>query len=373
MDRNIQMVDLQGQYKRLQAEIDEAIQKVLQEAQFIKGPQVGRFEEEISLYLGSKHTIGVANGTDALQICLMALELEPGDEVLLPTFTYVATAEVIALLKLRPVLVDVCKDSMNIEVDRLDNFLSKKTRAIVPVHLFGQGAHMKPLLEWANKNNIWVIEDNAQSLGASFYAWDGGESKMAGTLGHMGITSFFPSKILGAFGDGGAIFTQDTVLADKIRQIANHGQREKYIHERVGVNSRLDTLHAAVLSAKLKHIDQFISRRQAAAAMYDALLKDSDLILPHRSPWSSHVFHQYTLQLPKGMDRERVRAQLMEAGIPTMVYYPLPLHRQKAYAQEGFFPHAEELCQTVLSLPMHTELDPTTLAYIAESLLKTLS
>lgn len=374
--KKIQMVDLQGQYQKIKHEIDCGIQEVLDSATFVKGGVVSSFEQHLASYTGAKHVIPVGNGTDALQIALMALGLQPGDEVLTPTFTFIATAEVVALLGLKPVLVDVDWDTMNISLDAARRAITDKTKAIVPVHLFGQCAEMEGLLALAKEKGLYVVEDACQAIG-SVYRFSDGSEKQAGTMGDVGCTSFFPSKNLGCYGDGGAIFTNDDILASKMRAIANHGMVVRYYHEMVGVNSRLDSIQAAVLDVKLKYLDEYIVARQEAAAYYDDAFAGNDKILiPVRQANSTHVYHQYTLRL-RGVDRDLLRAKLGDKGIPAMVYYPVPLHMQKAYRDEryaeGDFPVAECLAGCVLSLPMHTELDEEQLAYITRSVLEEIS
>lgn len=374
--KKIQMVDLQGQYQKIKHEIDCGIQEVLDSATFVKGGVVSSFEQHLASYTGAKHVIPVGNGTDALQIALMALGLQPGDEVLTPTFTFIATAEVVALLGLKPVLVDVDWDTMNISLDAARRAITDKTKAIVPVHLFGQCAEMEGLLALAKEKGLYVVEDACQAIG-SVYRFSDGSEKQAGTMGDVGCTSFFPSKNLGCYGDGGAIFTNDDILASKMRAIANHGMVVRYYHEMVGVNSRLDSIQAAVLDVKLKYLDEYIVARQEAAAYYDDAFAGNDKILiPVRQANSTHVYHQYTLRL-RGVDRDVLRAKLGDKGIPAMVYYPVPLHMQKAYRDEryaeGDFPVAECLAGCVLSLPMHTELDEEQLAYITRSVLEEVS
>jgi len=367
----IQMVDLQSQYLRIKSEIDEAIQQVLDSTAFIQGPAVKFFSESLATYLNSKAVVPCANGTDALQIALMALGCKPGDEVILPVHTYVATAEVIALLGLSPVFTEVDENTFNIDVKQIESKITDRTFAIVPVHLYGQCAEMEPLLEIARRKNIYVIEDVAQALGA-VYSFSDGRKLKAGTMGTIGCTSFFPSKNLGCFGDGGAIFTQDVLLAEKIRMIANHGQRIKYHHDIIGVNSRLDTIQAAILNVKLNYLDDYAKRRNAVAEYYDRELRHLSFIeLPVRAKNSSHVFHQYTLKL-KGISREDFKSYLEYKGIPSMIYYPVPLHLQKAYQRpeypEGTFNITERLSQTVLSLPIHTEMTEVQLSYICNSI-----
>ena len=367
------MVDLQQQYQRIKPEIDAAIQAVIDSAAFVKGAQVEQFAGHLAAYTGAKHVIPVANGTEALQIALMALGLKPGDEVITPTFTFIATAEVVALLGLTPVVVDVNWGTMNMSVEAVRKAITPRTKAIVPVHLFGQCADMEPLLELAREHNLYVVEDTAQAIGAR-YTFSDGKTAQAGTMGNIGCTSFFPSKNLGCYGDGGAMFTNDDELAQKIRIIANHGMTIRYHHDLIGVNSRLDTIQAAILDTKLLHLDEYTAARQAAAAYYDKAFAGCDKILtPERSAHSTHVFHQYTLRLV-GVDRDAVRERLTQAGVPAMIYYPIPLHLQKAYQdpryKEGDFPVAERLAACVLSLPMHTELDEEQLAYITEQVLR---
>jgi UDP-2-acetamido-2-deoxy-ribo-hexuluronate aminotransferase len=366
----IQMVDLKGQYLKIKPEIDQALQNVIDEAAFIKGKQVKDFEKEIATYIGGKHCISCANGTDALQIALMALDLKEGDEVIVPAFTYIATVETAALLRIKIVLVDVCPDTFNIDPLKLERAITHKTKAIIPVHLYGQCADMESILNIARKHGLWVIEDAAQGMGA-IYMFANGSKNKAGNIGTIGCTSFFPSKNLGCFGDGGALFTNDDALAQKISMIANHGQAQKYIHELIGINSRLDTLQAAILSIKLKKLDAYIVARQKAAEYYDLHLDQNKVTIPQRSAASSHVFHQYTVKV-KNKDRDLLKAKLQENGIPSMVYYPLPVHLQPAFSGLGYksgdFPIAEQLCSEVISLPMHTELSEEQLAYITKQL-----
>jgi len=374
--QKIQMVDLVTQYRKIKPEVDEAIFAVLDSAQFIKGPLVKIFEDNLATYLGSKHVIGVANGTDALQIAMMALGLKPGDEVITADFTYVATAEVIALLQLKPILVECDPNTFTIDPAAIERAITPKTKAIVPVHLFGQCADMEPILEIAKRNNLLVIEDNAQAIGAD-YTFSNGEMKKAGCIGDIGTTSFFPSKNLGCFGDGGAVYTNNDELATKVRMIANHGQSVQYYHDEIGVNSRLDTIQAAVLNVKLKNLDEYISARQTLAAAYDSAFSGlAHAKIPARAAYSTHVFHQYTMVLC-GKDRNEVRAALAEKGIPSMIYYPLELHNQKAYRDANYsdkdFPITCELSKSVLSLPMHTEMQEDQLAYIIENVTKLLS
>lgn len=366
----IRMVDLQKQYRKIRSDIDNSIQEVLNEAAFIQGRHVKEFESALAQYCNVEHVISCGNGTDALQIALMALDPDPGDEVILPVFTYVATAEVIALLQLKPVFVDVDARTFNLDIGQVADKLSTRTRAIVPVHLFGQCADMEPLLQLARKQNIAIIEDAAQALGAA-YTFPDGVSQAAGTIGDIGCTSFFPSKNLGCFGDGGALFTRDSSLAQRLRMTANHGQKTKYYHDLVGVNSRLDTLQAAVLKVKLTHLDGYTRSRQEAARHYDDAFADLEgIVRPFQTPNAAHVFNQYTIQVANGR-REALRDFLRSKGVPSAIYYPLPLHLQKAYQKQGFgegsFPVAEQLCRSVLSLPIHTELSPEQLDYICDA------
>ena len=370
--KKIQMVDLQTQYTKIKEEIDASIAEVINSASFIKGPKVAEFQAHLEQYTGAKHVINVGNGTDALQIALMGLGLQPGDEVITPTFTFIATAEVVALLGLTPVVVDVDWETMNMDIESVRRAITPHTKAIVPVHLFGQCANMEAIMELANEHHLYVIEDACQAIGAQ-YTFSNGETKQAGTIGHIGCTSFFPSKNLGCYGDGGAIFTNDDALADKMQAIANHGCHIRYHHDEVGVNSRLDSIQAAVLDAKLPHLNEYIAARQKAAAYYDKAFADNEkLLIPGREPHSTHVFHQYTLRVV-GADRDALRESLAARGIPAMIYYPVPLHQQKAYLdpryKDGDFPAAERLAACVLSLPMHTELDEEQLQFITSSVL----
>ena len=371
--RKIQMVDLQTQYQRIKKEIDAGIEEVINSAAFIKGPKVAEFQAHLEQYTGAKHVINVGNGTDALQIALMGLGLQPGDEVITPTFTFIATAEVVALLGLTPVVVDVDWNTMNMDIESVRHAITPKTKAIVPVHLFGQCADMESIMALAEEHHLYVVEDACQAIGAQ-YTFSNGETKQAGTIGHIGCTSFFPSKNLGCYGDGGAIFTNDDALDAKMRAIANHGMVVRYHHDMIGVNSRLDSIQAAVLDAKLPHLDEYIAARQKAAAYYDQAFGNNDkLLIPGRQEHSTHVFHQYTLRVV-GADRNRLREGLAERGIPAMIYYPVPLHQQKAYLdpryKDGDFPVAEKLAACVLSLPMHTELDEEQLAFITSNVLE---
>ncbi len=373
LPNKIQMVDLKGQYQKIKTEVDAAMNEVISSTSFINGPAVKEFQSDFETYLNIKHVIPCANGTDALQIAMMALDLKQGDEVITANFTYVATAEVIGLLGLSPVLVDVNQDTFNIDIDSIERNITSKTKAIVPVHLFGQCADMERIMAIAKKHNLFVIEDTAQAIGAD-YSFSDGRNFKAGTIGTIGCTSFFPSKNLGCFGDGGAIFTNNDELAKKIRMIAHHGQSVQYVHEVLGVNSRLDSIQAAILKIKLKHLDEYALSRNKVADFYDkAFSNHSKIKIPSRSKNSTHVFHQYTLQII-GYDRSELREKLTEHGIPAMIYYPIPLHKQNAYKNERFktndFPITQKLCDTVLSLPMHTELDEDTLNYITNTLLR---
>lgn len=371
--KKIQMVDLKGQYEKIKTEVDEGIQNVINSTAFINGPSVKEFQASFEKYLNAKHVIPCANGTDALQIAMMALGLKAGDEVITASFTYVATAEVIGLLGLTPVLVDVYPDTFDIDIEAIERNITPKTKAIVPVHLFGQCADMERIMALAKKHNLFVIEDVAQAIGAD-YTFKDGTVKKAGTIGHVGCTSFFPSKNLGCYGDGGAIYTNDDNLATQLKMIAHHGQSVQYVHDVLGVNSRLDTIQAVVLNAKLKHLDEYAAARNKVADHYDkAFANNSKLKTPARAKFSNHVFHQYTLQLVN-VDRAKLREQLAERGIPAMIYYPIPLHMQKAYTsdryKQGDFPVTEKLCASVLSLPMHTELDEETLSFITKTVLE---
>jgi UDP-2-acetamido-2-deoxy-ribo-hexuluronate aminotransferase len=366
----IQMVDLKGQYKHIKTEIDAAVLDCLESTAFINGPAVRSFQQHLETYLGVRHVIPCANGTDALQIAMMALGLQPGDEVIVPAFTYVATAEVIALLRLTPVMIDVQPDTFNITADLVAAAITPRTRAIVPVHLYGQSADMEGIMSLAKKHNLFVIEDNAQAIGAD-YTFTNGTKQKTGTIGHIGCTSFFPSKNLGCYGDGGAIFTNDDALAAELRMVANHGQKVRYYHDVVGVNSRLDTLQAAILDIKLAHLDRYNAARLAVADTYDAAFaKIPALKTPARAAYSTHVFHQYTLQVPPAQ-REALQSHLQNCGVPSMIYYPVPLYKQGAFAnsvpQNFSLPVTEMLCASVLSLPIHTEMDAATLQHIIQS------
>ncbi|MCW3467927.1 DegT/DnrJ/EryC1/StrS family aminotransferase [Chitinophaga nivalis] len=366
----IQMVDLKRQYTKIKSQVDVAIQEVLENAAFINGGAVQQFAGELQQYLDVKHVIPCANGTDALQIAMMALGLEPGDEVITPSFTFIATAEVIALLRLKPVFVDIDPQTYCLDVAQVEKAITPKTKAIVPVHLYGHVTDMEALMEVANKHNLYVIEDNAQAIGGN-YTFKDGSTKKAGTIGHIGCTSFFPSKNLGCYGDGGAIFTNDDQLAAQIRMVANHGQSARYYHDVVGCNSRLDTVQAAVLRIKLPLLDEYIKARRAVADAYDAAFADvPQITTPYRAPYSYHVFHQYTLQL-NGADRNELQKYLAEKQVPSMIYYPVPAHRQKMFAEYGSdafdLPVTDSLTSKVISLPIHTEMDTDQLDHIIQS------
>jgi len=367
------MVDLKRQYQHIKAEVDAAIQSVIDDTAFINGPEVTRFAEELAGNLGVKHVIPCANGTDALQIALMALGLQPGDEVITPSFTYIATVEVVALLRLKPVFVDVDKDTYTINAESLKQAITPNTKAIIPVHLYGQAANMEEILAIAGERNIPVIEDNAQAIGGDYTFSDGRKVK-TGAMGLIGCTSFFPSKNLGCYGDGGAIFTSDDTLAAQIRMIANHGQSKKYYHEVVGCNSRLDAIQAAILRIKLRRLDQYCDARRRVADYYDAAFAGNPrIVTPFRAPYSRHVFHQYTLQL-EGVDRDRVQEKLAERGVPSMIYYPVPCHKQNMFrglgASEFDLPVTDFLQDRVISLPIHTELTGEELKFITSHVLQ---
>jgi len=371
--RPIQMVDLKEQYKKIKSEIDVAVMKVIETAAFINGPQVQSFANSLAEYNGVKQVIPCANGTDALQIAMMALDLQPGDEVITPSFTYIATTEVIALLKLTPVFVDVDPETFCINPAAIEKAITPKTKAIVPVHLYGQAANMEEIMKIAVAHNLYVIEDNAQAIGSKFYFSDG-TMKKTGSIGTIGTTSFFPSKNLGGYGDGGAITSDDDQLANKMRMIANHGQSKRYYHDIVGCNSRLDSLQAAVLEVKLNYLDQYIDARRQLADAYDAAFSGHPKIkTPFRAPYSKHVFHQYTLVL-EGIDRDKLHAYLAEHNIPSMIYYPVPAHRQKMFSQFNSssteLPVTDWLTERVISLPMHTEMDEEQINFITSSVLK---
>lgn len=372
--RKIQMVDLKGQYDGIKEEVNISIQDVLDNTAYINGPQVKAFTSELEEYLGVKHVIPCANGTDALQIAMMGLGLKPGDEVITADFTFAATVEVIALLGLTPVLVDVNPDDFNIDVTAIEKAITPKTKAIVPVHLFGQCANMDAIMDLAAQHDLYVIEDNAQAIGAT-YTFKDGISKKTGTIGHVASTSFFPSKNLGCYGDGGAIFTNDDELAHTIKGIVNHGMYKRYHHDVVGVNSRLDSIQAAVLRAKLPNLNTYNTSRQLAASKYDKAFENVDnIITPYRS--GDHVFHQYTLKV-KGVDRDALVQHLNGKGIPCGVYYPIPLHSQKAYVDSRYneedFVVTNQLVKEVISLPMHTELDDDQIKFITETVIDYMS
>ena len=369
--KNIQMVDLKSQYIRLKDRIQPAMDEVISSCSFIKGPALREFEANLAVYLGVKHVIGVANGTDALQIAFMALDLKPGDEVIVPSFTYVATAEVIGLLGLIPVMVDVEIDTYNIDIAKAYRLVTLKTKAIVPVHLYGQSAPMDEVLAFAEKFNLYVVEDTAQAIGGDYTRSNGTRAK-TGTLGNIGCTSFFPSKNLGCFGDGGAMFTDDDQLAERIRMIANHGQPRKYIHSVLGVNSRLDTLQAAVLNVKLEELDDFAARRQAVAAKYNAAFEHvTEIVTQKAVPYSSHVYHQYTVRILNDK-RDKLQEYLKLHEIPSMIYYPIPLYKQEAFAgYHNGISHdvTETLCKEVISFPIHTEMEDEMQEYIIEKVI----
>lgn len=369
-NNNIQMVDLKSQYKKIKNQIDTAILDVIDSTAFIKGPEVKAFQEELQSYLGVKHVIPCGNGTDALQIALMALGLKPDDEVITANFTFAATVEVIGLMNLVPVFVDVDRDTFNINVEELKKAITPKTKAIIPVHLFGQAANMEEIMKIAKENELFVIEDTAQAIGSD-YTFSDGRSQKTGTIGNVGTTSFFPSKNLGCYGDGGALFTNDDELAKRLGAIVNHGMYKRYYHDEIGVNSRLDSIQAAILRVKLPHLDAYCASRLKVATYYNAAFADvQQLETPIISEQSTHVFHQYTLKI-KGLDRAELINFLKGKGIPAMIYYPVPLHQQKAYVRPEFkdedYPITMELCKSVISLPIHTEMDEEQLEYITES------
>lgn len=368
---NIQMVDLKSQYEKIKEEIAAGIQNCLDTTAFINGPAVKEFQQDFEQYLGVKHVIPCANGTDALQIALMALGLKPGDEVICPAFTYVATAEVIGLLGLIPIMVDVDPETFNISLENLEQYVTDKTKVIVPVHLYGQSADMELILAFAKKHNLFVVEDNAQAIGSD-YTFSDGTVKKTGTIGEIGCTSFFPSKNLGCYGDGGALMTNDDELAGKIRMITNHGQEKKYYHQVLGCNSRLDTLQAEILKVKLKHLDTYSGARNKMADYYDQHLSEiAELQIPKRSAFSNHVFHQYTLKIKNGK-RDALQQFLAEKNVPSMIYYPLPLYQQEAFrpyvSADFYLPTTDILCQEVLSLPIHTEFNQESSDYVIESI-----
>ncbi len=375
--RPIQMVDTKTQYHRIKSEVDQAVLEVLESSAFINGKPVQQFAEELASYLGVAHVIPCANGTDALQIAMMALGLQPGDEVITPSFTYIATTEVIALLRLTPVFVEVDPHTFCMDPDSLRKAITPKTKAIVPVHLYGHAAPMAELLRIANEHNLFVIEDNAQAIGCDYHFSDGRVAK-TGTLGHIGCTSFYPSKNLGAYGDGGAIFTNDSALAERLRMIANHGQRQRYYHEIVGCNSRLDSVQAAILRIKLRHLDAYNEARRSVADFYDQAFATHPLVTtPFQAVYSKHVYHQYTLKLAAGVGRDGLVKYLADRSIPSMIYYPVPGHRQPMFAEFGSaeksMPITDALTDVVISLPIHTEMDEEQKAYIANAVLEYLN
>ncbi|MDX1445823.1 DegT/DnrJ/EryC1/StrS family aminotransferase [Lishizhenia sp.] len=368
--KKIQMVDLVTQYENIKEEVQTSINSILEKAQFINGPDVHAFKEELENYLGAKHVIPCANGTDALQIAMMALDLKPGDEVITPSYTYIATTEVMGLLRLKPVFVDCDPKTFNIDPEAIRKAITPNTKAIVPVHLYGQACNMEEIKAIAEEHNLYIIEDNAQAIGSD-YTFSDGKKVKTGTIGDIGCTSFFPSKNLGCYGDGGALCTNNDELAEKIKMIANHGQSKRYYHDRVGCNSRLDTIQAAVLRIKLRKLDDYITARRKAAAYYDNFFADfNNVTTPHRDEKTNHVFHQYTLQL-EGIDRDGLVEHLAAKDIPAMIYYPVPAHRQKMFAELetecGDLTTTDWLTSRVISLPMHTELEEEQLAFICNS------
>ena len=370
--RPLTMVDLKSQYQQIKPEVDNAIQEVIDNTAFINGPAVKTFTGNLAKYLGVKHVIPTANGTDSLQIALMTLDLQPGDEVITTPFTFVATAEIIALLKLKPVFVDVDPFTFNININEIESKITDRTKAIIPVHVFGQAPLMEGIMEIATRYDLAVVEDTAQALGSEYYFDDGTVEKL-GTIGTMGCTSFFPSKNLGCYGDGGAIFTNDDTLAEKLRSIVNHGMTVRYYHDYIGVNSRLDSIQAAILNVKLKHLDEYNDRRRKAAEFYtNAFSNNQHITPPAVFPKSKHIYHQYTLKM-NDVSRDELQKHLQSKNIPSAIYYPVPLHLQKAYLPYGYkrgdFPVTETLSNIVLSLPMHTELDEEQLDYITSSVL----
>ena len=368
---DIQMVDLKTQYLKIENEIDYAIKEVILDAKFINGPSIKKFTSELEEYLNVKHVIPCGNGTDALQIALMSLDLKPGDEVITSAFSFISTAEVIVLLNLKPIFVDVDSKNFNLIPAEIEKVITKKTKAIIPVHLYGQCAPMEEIMAIANKNNLYVIEDTAQALGAN-YLFSDGSVKKAGTIGTIGITSFFPSKNLGCFGDGGAIFTKDSLLSEKIKMICNHGSKQKYNHEIIGINSRLDSIQAAILNVKLKKLDIYSSLRQSYAKIYSELLKEVDWVeTPYEESYSQHVYNQYTIKILNGK-RDSLRQFLTSLNIPSAIYYPKPLNKQIALKnfENGNLRNANNLSTKVLSLPMHTELSKDALLFITNSIKK---
>ena len=376
MSRDIKMVDLHGQYLKIKSEVDEAIQNVIDSSGFINGSSVSEFAINLASYSGTPHVIPCANGTDALQIAFMTLGFKPGDEIIMPSFNYVASGETAALLKLKPVFVDVHSDTFNIDEGRIEEQITSRTKAIVVVHLFGQMANMEAIRKIAEKHQLKVIEDNAQALGAH-YTFSNGDIVKSGAIGHINTTSFFPTKGLGCFGDGGAIMTNSPELAESAFTLSKHGQKEKYIYHKIGCNSRLDTIQAAILNVKLKYLDEYILARQKAAKTYDKLLKGLEsVVIPEMNNWSTHVFHQYVIKIKDGK-RDEIQKVLKREGIPSMVYYPIPLHLQKAYEylgyEKGALPVSEHLCKEVLALPIHTELTAEAQDYIISKLIKAIN
>ncbi len=367
------MVDLKKQYQKIKPEVDAAIQEVIDNTAFINGNQVNIFAQNLEKYLQVKHVIPCANGTDALQIAMMALGLEPGDEIITPSFTYFATVEVVGLLKLTPVFCEVNQDTFTIDVNEIEKLITPKTKAIVPVHLYGQSADMEPILKLAKKYNLFIIEDNAQGIGG-YYQFSDGTKVANGCMGTIGTTSFFPSKNLGCYGDGGALFTNDDELAVKIKMVANHGQQKKYVHEIIGCNSRLDTMQAAILNVKLPHLDEYCKARREVAKYYDTAFANHPKIkTPYCAPYSYHVYHQYNIQLPESVDRNKVMEELKKVGIPSMIYYPIPAHKQKVF--ENLNPRmsnldlTNHLCESTIALPIHTEMNEEQLDYITTNFL----
>lgn len=371
--RQLQMVDTRTQYQKIKSEIDKAVLDVMDSGAFINGPAVKEFAVNLQNYLGAKHVIPCGNGTDALQIALMALDLQPGDEIITPSFTYIATTEVVALLRLKPVFVEVDKETFCMDIKDLENKMTAKTKVIVPVHLYGQAANMEAIMKIAEKHGLYVVEDNAQAIGAS-YKFSDGSVKKTGTIGHIGCTSFYPSKNLGAFGDGGAICTNDSTLANKLQMIANHGQSKRYYHDLVGCNSRLDSIQAAILSIKLNHLDEYSQARAAVAAYYDKAFAGNEKInTPVTASFSTHVYNQYTLVL-NGVNRDDLVSYLAGKNIPSMIYYPVPGHKQKMFESFGTGQQTmavtDWLTESVISLPIHTEMDEEQLKYITDAVLE---
>lgn len=368
----IQMVDVRTQYLKIKEEVDAGIQEVIDSCAFINGPAVKKFKASLETYLDVNTVIPCANGTDALQIAMMALDLQPGDEVIVPAFTYVATAEVIALLGLKPVMVDVDPESFNITPDIVLNALTPKTKCVVPVNLYGQNAELEGIMNLADRHGFYVIEDNAQAIGSD-YIFSDGTRKKSGTVAHIGSTSFYPSKNLGAYGDGGALYTNDPVLGEKMRMVANHGQAKKYVHNIIGCNSRLDSIQAAILDVKLRHLDEYCSARQEVADRYDLAFANLDLVqTPKRMPYSTHVFHQYTIKVKDGR-RDELKSFLQEKGVPSMIYYPIPLYKQEAFkpfTDVTHLPITEQLCREVISLPIHTEMTVEEVKYISDAVVE---